>query len=106
MNKCLCSNLNTQSLFGIFSFDRLPHYKMAGIKKVFSFYSCPVSLDQIYLVLVLTSANHNARNRYPEMDTARTDKASFFILGTFFILFHSSCFFPNEALTEVRETQF
>ena len=76
MNKCLCSNLNTQSLFGIFSFDRLPHYKMAGlmagIKKVFSFYSCPVSLDQIYLVLVLTSANHNARNRYPEMDTART----------------------------------
>ena len=45
---------------------------MAAIKKVFSFYSCPVSLDQIYLVLVLTSANHNARNRYPEMDTART----------------------------------
>ena len=62
----------TCSLYSEFSFDRLPHYKMAAIKKVFSFYSCPVSLDQIYLVLVLTSANHNARNRYPEMDMART----------------------------------
>ena len=62
----------TCSLYSEFSSDRLPHHKMAAIKKVFSFYSCPVSLGQIYFVLVSTSANNNARNRYPEMDTART----------------------------------
>lgn len=57
-----------------FCFGRLLHYKMAAIKKVLNFYSFPVTLGQIYFVLVLTSTNHNARNWYPEMVMTRTDE--------------------------------
>ena len=42
-------------------------------KKIITFFSFPVPLGQICFVLVLISPNHKARNRYPEMDMARTD---------------------------------
>ena len=41
-------------------------------KKIITFFSFPVPLGQICFVLVLISPNHKARNRYPEMDMART----------------------------------
>ena len=41
-----------------FCFDRLP--QVAVMKKI-------ISLGQVYFVLVFTSTNHKARNRYPEM---------------------------------------
>ena len=34
-------------------------------KKLFNFFLFLVSLGQVYFVLVLTSTNHKARNRYP-----------------------------------------
>ena len=51
------------------SFGLFP--QMAAIKKMFNFYLFPVSLGQVYFVLVLTSTNHRARNRHPEMVMAR-----------------------------------
>ena len=55
----------------------LPHYNMAATKKeTSSFFLCPVPLGQICFVLVLISTNHKARNRYPEMVMARTDRSS------------------------------
>ena len=53
-----------------FCFSRLP--QMAVIKRISNLYWFPVFFGQVYFVLVLTSTNHNARNRYPEMVTART----------------------------------
>ena len=53
-----------------FCFGRMP--QMAVIKKISSLYSFPVFFGQVYFVLVLTSTNHNARNRYPEMVMVRT----------------------------------
>ena len=44
-------------------------------KKKISFFLFPAPLGQICFVLVLISPNHKARNRYPEMVMARTDKA-------------------------------
>ena len=41
-------------------------------KKKISFFLFPAPLGQICFVLVLISPNHKARNRYPEMVTART----------------------------------
>ena len=59
----------------LLNFSRL--LQMPAIQKlVYSmFYSFPVSLGQVYFVLVLTSTNHKARNRYPEMVMARTFNA-------------------------------
>lgn len=45
-------------------------------KKTIIFFSFPVPLGQICFVLVLISPNHKARNRYPEMDMARTVRSS------------------------------
>ena len=41
--------------------------QVAAIKNFFHLYSSPVTLGQIYFVLVLISTNHNARYLYPEM---------------------------------------
>ena len=41
-------------------------------KKMVNFYLFPVYLRQVYIVLVLTSTNQKARNRYPEMVMAQT----------------------------------
>ena len=49
-----------------FCFGQLP--QMAAIKKKkkwFNFFLFLVPLGQVYFVLVLTSTNHKARNRYP-----------------------------------------
>ena len=48
-----------------FCFDRLP--QVAVMKKIVQLYFFPISLGQVYFVLVFTSTNHKARNRYPEM---------------------------------------
>ena len=42
-------------------------HKWVPSEKLFNFYSFPVSLSKVYFVLVLTSTNDNARNRYSEM---------------------------------------
>ena len=47
-----------------------PITEMAAVKKFFKFYLFPLSLDQVYFVLVLI--NHKAQNRYPEIIMART----------------------------------
>ena len=72
MNYFLCC-LSMQCL--LLNFRRLP--QMPAIKKIVysMFYSFPVSLGQVYFVLVLTSTNHKARNRYPEMVMAQTVNA-------------------------------
>ena len=57
-----------------FCFDRLP--QVAVMKKIVKLYLFPVSLGQVYFVLVFTSTNHKARNRYPEMVMARNVKWS------------------------------
>ena len=36
-------------------------------EKIVQLYFFPISLGQVYFVLVFTSTNHKARNRYPEM---------------------------------------
>ena len=46
-------------------------------KKKISFFLFPLPLGQICFVLVLISPNHKARNRYPEMVMARTDRDKF-----------------------------
>ena len=49
---------------------------MAAMKKKKNFYLFPVSLGQVHVVLILTSTNHKARNRYPEMVVARAVNVS------------------------------
>ena len=69
-NKSIIFMLSFRAVFSIeFFFGRLP--QMAAIKILFNFYLLPVSVDQVYFVLVLTSTNHKAQNRYPEMVMAR-----------------------------------
>ena len=46
-------------------------------KKKLAFFLFPLPLGQICFVLVLISPNHKARNRYPEMVMARTDRDKF-----------------------------
>ena len=58
----------------VFCFGRLPQMDVMKKKKkkMVNFYLFPVYLRQVYIVLVLTSTNQKARNRYPEMVMART----------------------------------
>ena len=46
--------------------------QVATIKNLFTFYSFPVALGQIYFGLVLILTNHNAPYLSPEMDISRT----------------------------------
>ena len=55
---------------------------MAATKKKISFFLFPAPLGQICFVLVLISPNHKARNRYPEMDMARTVYLRFYLTVT------------------------
>ena len=66
-NKWIIFMLSFRAVFIIeFCFGWLP--QMAAMK----FYLFPVSLGQVDFVLGLTSANHKARNWYPEMVAALT----------------------------------
>ena len=53
-------------------FASADYRKWMSWKKMVNFYLFPVYLRQVYIVLVLTSTNQKARNRYPEMVMART----------------------------------
>ena len=70
-NKWIIFMLSFRAVFIIeFCFGWLP--LIAAMKKLYYFYSFPVSLGQVDFVLGLTSTNHKARNWYPEMVMART----------------------------------
>ena len=56
----------------LLNFVSIDYRKWLSPKKLFNFYLFLVSLGQVYFVFVLTLNNHRARNRYPEMVTART----------------------------------
>ena len=56
----------------LLNFVSADYRKWLPSKKLFNFYLFPVSLGQVCFVLVLTSTNHKARYRYPEMAMART----------------------------------
>ena len=49
----------------VFCFGRLPQMDAMRKKKMVNLYLFPVYLRQVYIVLVLTSTNQKARNRYP-----------------------------------------
>ena len=55
----------------LLNFVSIDYRKWLPSKKLFKFYLFLVSLGQVYFVFVLTLNNHKARNRYPEMVTAR-----------------------------------
>ena len=58
--------LTFRAVFSIeFCFGQLPQMTVSK-KKLFNFFLFPVSLGQVYFVLVLASINHKPRNRYPE----------------------------------------
>ena len=75
--------LSFRAVFSIeFYFGRLP--QMAAIKKIVQLLPISSVLCQVFFVLVLTSTNHKARNRYPEMIIARNGQYSAYVIPQYY----------------------